>query len=296
MDRYADTIAGAWPDDPVVGPGGHVPLAFDFPLEIETPDYQRVGLGESPGWSPYTQRMYWSPFPWGPGKAPAGFKVRPITPEQFAAEFRARFPDQSPERVEYRDAQRCVDVDGSLLSPTVFRAWELARIPFLQFAIGIIERIATQLEVTALDVTTGDPIFTYSGLNGEDPCLDQLVHPDPAVANPLRFGWQLVATGAATLGAGDGQPTYPPLVVAGADIVRGAIVETWADMRNGYATFGVIGEKQYLANSHQLMRLFARFSGDPNVWQIRVGGRLSGFSQAAGPTGAALQSANQRRT
>jgi len=269
--------------DPVVGPGVTSPLAFDLLADLETPEWQKLGY-ETQAWCPYSMR-YWG-VEW-----PASIAATPARVE-LERGYTYTFPGLHPERIVYGDRLRCVDVPPATLAVAP-QVWELARIDLAGYGLGTIERIGTVFdEITALDAQ-GAALLTFGNLNGERPCLSSLTHPDPLVLDPLLWAFRLVVTDVPEF-FDDTLQILPPLVAAPLSDVDGVdLVEPWADLRNGFA-FDWSDHKQYLTPRHQVARLLVVLSGTPDRWRITVGGRLSGYFQAAGFAGAAARAAVTR--
>lgn len=283
-------VQGNWPQDPVIGPNPVVPLAFDPPTFIETPDCQRMPWGERPGWTPYTWRMFGVPAPFPQLGEVAN---TPAALELAEQQHRVTFPANHPERIRYWDRFRCIDIppDALELGGT---AWELTRVHLQKFGAGVVERVGTVFEdITALD-DDGDPLFSFGVLDGLRPCVFPLLHPQPGVA-PLSVEWRAIATEMPTSSTIQGS-AMPPFIVAASPVVippDREVLQRWNDMRQGYAVRWA-DLLQYLTGENVIVRLIVILSGEPDRWRIRVGGRLSGFWNSAGARGVALDAATRR--
>lgn len=199
-------------------------------------------------------------------------------------------PASASEVLRPYDAQRCIVVDPGAIVPSGV-AYELAHHPIPTGAVGILERVPTIFEeIAALDAN-GDPIFSFSQINGERPCLTSLRHPDPA-AGTLSWSWRLTVT---TLSSSDG-PLLPmlyvgptvPLAIEGDDLIPG-----WTDLRYGIASRW--GDRhQIVIPARAQVRLWVVLRGQANRWHVRVGGRVAGYWQSGGRRGAALVASTHR--
>lgn len=269
-----------WPYDPVIGPPVVHPLAFDLLGDIETPEYQKLG-NETIG-APYLLRQYGIDFP-----------TVAVDPEFLADAYVRTFPASSPERLRIFDELRCVDVDPAALAVTG-TAIELVRTHVLKYGAGVVERIATIFDnVVALDAN-GDPLFFFGSLTGERPCIFPLQHPDPA-AGTLSVEFRLLVTEVPDNSRGPlaGFPPYQGPVPPSAVPADSNLRPPWRDLRQGYTTLWS-NLLQYVTGESALVRLWVIFSAQPDRWRLRVGGRLSGYWNQAGPMGRALDNATRR--
>lgn len=280
-----------WPHDPQIGTGGipQMPLAFDFPLEIETPDAQRlwpVEYPESEGAGPAglppslgQLRMYGQL--WWP--ATAARAARDV-PDAVANEH----PFAAEEAVYWFDVCRCVAVEADELA-VAGRVWELARVTIPRYALAVVERVGYRGTVTALD-EDGEPLATFV-LDGTDPCAVPVTHPDPAVANPLGFRLLLQVSRLPS----DGDGIELPVLAAALpnQIPAESPVLDVPDLRYGWAeTWPAF--HQYITGGRGLLRLLVTLSGDPDRWDVRMMGRLTGYTQQPGRLDAALANATHR--
>ena len=193
-------------------------------------------------------------------------------------------PAAAAEKLKMFDRQRCRTF-GASITPEG-RAFELVRFDIPAQTVGVVERIPTTFQVEALDAG-GVPIFTYSNTNGQEPCLNLLVHPDPAVAEPLQWQWRVTVTD-----NGPPAPYFGPIDPA--SIIGDDLVEPWNDMRNGHAERWP-DELQYVLHPRKTVRYWVTVSGPAdNRFRVTAGGRIGGFWQTAGRYGAALKAATVR--
>lgn len=203
-------------------------------------------------------------------------------------------PTAASEAIQKFDVQRCVDVSASLITPGGV-AFELIHQLSPSGGMMVLEDIPTIFdEVTALD-GAGVEVFTYGGLNGIRPCLNQLVHPDITVTEPLRWRFALVWTDAPTFSTGTSAPDLayqgpvPPNSVFGQHIIP-----PWDDMRMGINAL-LSNRQQFLVTSSVVARYWVVLTGPVGRFRVRIGARLGGFNQLAGRKGAALDAALNRR-
>ena len=201
-------------------------------------------------------------------------------------------PFASVERIRPYDVQRCVDINPALINSDPGVLYELANIRIPAGAIGIIEDVPTIFDdITAID-TDGTELYTYGNLNGLRPCLNEIVHPDPAVTERLTWRFHLTYSNAPYLGPQRGTYMGPDLP---SQISGRAILPPWEDMRNGINNRWA-AEKQCQAPASSIVRIWVHITGPVDRFRVRVGARLGGYYQFAGRKGAALQNALVRHT
>lgn len=273
-----DDDPGNFPNTPVVGPPVGVPLDFDPLTFIETPDYQRLGF-DRPGWAPFMARTTGTGYP-----TPA-----PLSLLEHA--YKRSIPTASAEAIRYFDSMQCIDIPPSQISPTG-TVWELARVHLQKFGTGVIERLATIFEdVTALD-DEGEPLFSFGPLDGVRPCIFPIQHPDPD-GGRLFVEFRLIATEIPSFAD---RAVVPPFLAGASPGVIPAVPNLrppWNDLRQGYIVRWA-DLLQYLVGENVYVRLLATFSGETDRWRLRVGGRLGGYWNSAGPLGVALDTATRR--
>lgn len=286
---------GPWNIYPMVQPGYVGPLLGNPLAEIETPEIQMLGVGLE-----VTYRR-WG---WPVGYLPDDIVDRPTSqwakgPAQpwgasAATNLTGDFeqydnPQASPERVQWIDRQRCVDVDPAEVS-SFGVTYEIVRVDVPLGSVGVIERLPTVFTVDALD-EGGVPMFSYGAINGERPCLSELVHPDPAVTEPLTWRWELTEV-ATTSNADDNTIGYQgpvdPMQIQG-----DPLAERWSDLKWG-TNARWADELQIVLAPHSQARLWVTFFGPPNRFRINVGARIGGYRQSGGRRGAAVRAATQR--
>lgn len=207
-------------------------------------------------------------------------------PDQFAR------PSAASEVIQKFDVQRCVSIDAGDITPEGV-AFELVRQRVQTGSLMVLEDIPTIFDgVSALD-ENGVAIFDYGGLNGSEPCLSELVHPDVLVTEPLRWTFALVWTDDPSTHANNTvEPNPGP--VAPERAAGHHILPRWSDMR--YGTDRIWGQhQQFLVSSSAIARYWVIITGPTDRFSVRVGARLGGFTQLGGRKGAALDSALIRR-
>ena len=265
-----------YPDSPLIGPGGHLPLAYDPTDDVETPDAQKLFPTEGVG---VLARLYGERYP-------AGF----AEPTMLEEGYRRVNPGSTPERIRYFDVQRCEMIaEGQITAAGT--GFELTRVHLQKFGLGAIERIVTPFEsVTALD-GAGEPVFDW-GPVGERACQFPLQHPDPA-AGMLAIEFRLVVTG---IPDNSSQSTagLPALQVGvPVDQIRpDNLIPPWADMRYGGQTLS--DQLKYLVGDDVIVSLVLILRGLPDRWRVHATGRLAGHWISAGPSGAAHHDAIRR--
>lgn len=275
------TRVDGWPHFPTIQ-GGWLsqPLDFDFPTSIETPDYQRLGIVT------YGSRYFWRRF-----GVPFPSEVREPDLEDDASKFVN--PEADPERIQYFDQMRCLELNPDDLA-TTGTAYELVRVHVRRFGAGVVERLATIFgSVTALD-EQGDPLFDFGPLLGLRPCVFPIAHPDPA-GGVLAVQFRLLVTGVPSFSErpNAGFPPYQGPIPTAAVPVDRSLRPPWSDLRHGYVVRWA-DQLQYVTSENALVRLFGIYFGNPGRWRLRVGGRLAGWYNAAGRLGVARANATRR--
>lgn len=269
--------------EPIAWPGGSSPLWADSPAGAQIPESLRARVQRQWGYPP-------------PGTdigevqllARAGlYGLNGKTDQQDDFE-QYQAPSDAPEAVRHIVAQRCIDVDEADIIPGGV-AFELTRIVHVpSAAVAIVERVPTTFTVEALDEDQV-AIFTYSNTNGEDPCLKELAHPNPAVA-PLTWLWRVVQNHVPSNGAVNVPVAGPvtPSAIAGDDLLP-----PWSDMRYGdRSRWG--DYQQYVVRPSTQVRYWVTLFGPTDRYRVRVGARLAGFWQLGGRRGAAIESVTDR--
>jgi hypothetical protein len=203
-------------------------------------------------------------------------------------------PESASEIINEVDKQRCINVTSDQIIPAG-QAFELVHWVVPVGSVGVIERLPHIFEeVTALDAG-GVPIFTYGGLNGENPCLGGIAHPDPVVGFPLTWRFHITRTDMASL---EDPSTASPLRYVGPvspDSISGYnVLPPWRDLR--YGTLSQFStDTQYVLPASIVIRYWVVLFGPQNRFTVRIGGRLGGYWQLGGRKGAALSNATIRR-
>lgn len=276
---------------PSIWPGPTGPLLFNPGALTQTPEIYRIGVGRLVTFRRWGRPVGYFPpgiaelpapvwakgpdQPWGLGRSTAQLDDY----DQYQA------PAAASEKVRVFDRQRCTSNSGSVdpIVPTG-ATFELIRYDIPSQAVGILNRIPTVLEVEATD--QGVPIFTYGGLNGERPCLDELRHPDPAVTLPLTWLWRVTTTD-----NGPGQPYQGP--IRPGDVFGDDLIEPWRDLRNGHGNRWP-DHLHYVMHPRKTLHYWVTLFGPTNRFRVTVGGRFGGYWQTAGRRGAAIRAATER--
>lgn len=203
-------------------------------------------------------------------------------------------PTAASEAIQKFDVQRCVHVSPSVISSGGV-AFELVHQMSVSGGMMVLEDVPTVFdEVTALD-ENGVAMFTYGGLNGVRPCLNELIHPDVNVTEPLRWRFALVWTDGPEFGP---ESTAPDLAYQGpvspARVFGQYIIPPWDDARMGIEAL-LSNRQQFLVTSSAIARYWVVLTGPVDRFRVKVGARLGGFNQLAGRKGAALDAALIRR-
>lgn len=264
---------GQWPTLPAQ-PGQHGPLMHDPIMAALVPHVQWGGEG-----LPTFRR-------WG-----LPVDVEPAlwigdSSKIMDGHLRHHYPGASAEAVKWSDAQGRIDVQPSATR----RVWEVAQTTVPTATLGVIEKVPTYMRVTAY--TAGLPVFTWV-LNGTDPSVIELVHPDPAVL-PLRWRWRVTAE-QQTEGQVSGTIVAQlPDAPAGMDIIR-----PWVNDQNGWAAIWA-GWQKTLVWPKARVRLLLELQGQVDAgiggerWQVTATGRIGGYTQGCGHEGRALLDATTR--
>lgn len=184
--------------------------------------------------------------------------------------------------------------------------YEVARMVCVYQGAAVIERINTWARVTAKN-PAGDVIWTtelrqpadsalsFGTLADSSSCPFPFPIEHPTGASSISIRWALrvqsipyqqfdalpMLSGAPeqALPQGDRYPHVPG---------------DWADMRYVWGSRGTEGN-QWVVGGFSLIRLFAIVEAAvADEWDVEVGGRLTGFTQNAGPKGAALANVTRR--
>jgi len=270
--------AGHWDLFPAVWSGTTGPLAWCPPAEIETPEIQRVGVGPR-----VTIRQYGIPVGeigegWGLGQDSRDLDSRDLHES----------PADSAERVCWVDRQRCIDCDPAEIVPEGV-AWELVTVEVPSSSVGVLEILHTILSVEALD-EDGVPVYTYAGLGGERPCLEELEHPDDDV-DPLSWRWSLQVQHTPTHGGPGGAGAYQGPVLP-QHVLGTPRIPAWDDLRYGHAR--PAQDLDLVIGARERVSVWVELYGPPDRYRVRAGARLAGYTQSAGRRGAALASSTRR--
>lgn len=215
----------------------------------------------------------------------SGLAIKASLPSVFAIDGTVEWepaPGFSPERIQWAERQRTV-----AFSPTTDRlGWMIASTSTSPHQVGIIERIATLIEIDALD-EDGVPIMTVV-LDGQETFDGILLHPDP-FAGTLSIGWALRQedyTRYRVVGPIDGVPHQ---AIPGEDVIP-----PWDDDVFGWNARHW-DQTQYVYPDGYRVRIWVDCQATvADVWAIRAKGRLGGYAQARGGRDCAGRSARVR--
>ncbi len=238
------------------------------------------------------------------GSEPAIHSARHRTPAIVAdwAEVAAQYvttpgdlytrPADSSEALAWRELARVAELPDVLPRTGDGFAVQLLELEVPQWAGVVVERVATYLDVQALD-DEGEPIGDRVR-TAEFCCSDpfpEFVH--PTTGTELRFRWALLA-----VKAGD-----PPLVFGSpASHVPTSsatqILQTWDDLRFAWGSRYSTDLRLVVPAGASSIRLYAiaEETGPlgASPWRVRVGGRLGVWWIGGGPRGRALAAVSER--
>ena len=238
---------------------------------------------------------------WGPADLddPAAWQVEDARAIEAAAQlavnlrtYQEHEPDADPEAIAWQDSLARAD---ATIMPGVY---EVARMVGVQLGATILRQIQTWARISALDPTTGQPLWTtelrappdsltaFGGLalspSSSMPFPFPLDHPG-VPGSTLRIRWSLRVDEQGT----EDTPALPYLAGGTPDTsipvgVRFAhLPGDWEDMRYPWNALQATPQR-WVVGTYALVRLFATVVGDPNLWRVSVAGRLSGFTQSSG--------------
>lgn len=211
-------------------------------------------------------------------------------------------PDANDEALAWQDSVTRADV------AVMPGAYEIARLVIVEQGAGVLERIQTWARIAAMDPRTGQPIWetelrappdsltAFGGIgisiSSSAPFPFPLPHP---TGTPLTIRWSLRVD---RLGIDD-RPSVAWLAGASPDGLPigdriAHLPADWTDMRYCWGTLYAKGH-QWVIGGYSLVRLFATVIGDPTLWRVSVGGRLTGYTQNAGPRARCLENVTGRR-
>lgn len=213
-------------------------------------------------------------------------------------------PDADDEALAWQDSVTRADV------AVMPGAYEIARLVIVEQGAGVLERIQTWARIAAMDPRTGQPIwetelrapadsfsaFAVPGAPGPTtsssaPFIFPLAHP---TGTPLSIRWSLRVD---RLGIDD-RPAVAWLAGAAPDGLPigdriAHLPADWTDNRYCWGTLYAKGQ-QWVIGGYSLVRLFATVLGDPTLWRVSVGGRLTGYTQNIGRRDAVFGNVTRR--
>jgi hypothetical protein len=267
----------SWEDYPGSGFFGEFDTSHDEVLKGQLSQFESLGFRQ-----PTAEESYLPG--WGLGPDSTDLDQR----DQYSQ------PYASGERIQRFDVQRCVLVPASEISPLGV-AYELVHWRSPSSSIVVLEQIPTMFDqIVALD-DAGVEYYDFGSLNGERPCRNQLVHPNPLVTTPLTWRFFLTFTDDPSREVPSVAPdlTYrgpiPPAELSGQ-----AITPPWSDARYGSQNRWAENQ-QFFAPSSVVVRYWVILAGPVDRFRVRVGARLGGFFQSGGKRGSALDAVQTRR-
>jgi hypothetical protein len=222
---------------------------------------------------------------WNMSSQFSGLAISVNNPRSFAIDGTVEWqpePGFDPERIQWAERQRTVAFEPT----TSALMWLLATESTSPHQVGVIERVATLLEVDALD-GDGLPLTTFV-LDGQEIFNGVLEHPIPGFGE-LSIGWRLR------------QEDYTYFRVVGAidavpyDAVPGNdVVPPWSDDVYGWNA-RYWDQLQIVYPAGYRVRLWVLAQADfLHAWRIRAKGRMGGYAQARGGRDSAGRSARVR--
>lgn len=235
------------------------------------------------------------------------------SPDEALATYVRTMPQQAPERIASFDAMRCVDtgeerfalIDGGAT------AYEVARID-VQHGLCVLESVETWARIQQINpngpATTADELLPYDPGNTANmvPDLRGLGTPFPfpidhgnAAGAPVTIEWVLVFDrGSQRQRAAD---LLGPAELARVPVTAGTPPywpHVWADQRYPWNSDAPYPQK-WSTSGPGTIRLFAKVLTEPldaggPAWRLKIAGRLRGYQQPAGPSGAAFKNVTRR--
>ena len=235
------------------------------------------------------------------------------SPDEALATYVRTMPQQAPERVSSFDALRFVDTgaEGFALIDGGATAYEIARVD-VQHGLCVLESVETWARFQQLN--PGGPQGTADELLCHDPGNSTNMTPDlRGLGTPFPFPimhssgagedvtieWVLVFDrGSQRQRAAD---LLGPAAIDRVPVTAGTPAywpHVWADQRYPWNCDAPYPQK-WSASGPGTIRLFAKILTGPLAdggpgWRIQVAGRLRGYQQPAGPSGAAFKNVTRR--
>ena len=266
-------------------------------------------------WQPAAQYRHqyaaWGMFPREHGRAVLGWL--PSEAEALAS-YVHTMPERAPERVSSFDAIRFVDTndEAQALLAGGATAYEIARVD-VQRGLVVLESVETWARVNPQNPggpqTQADELLSWEAGNQTNmvPDLRTLGTPFPfpidhsnAAGSPLTIEWVLIFDrGSQRQRAAD---LLGPAALERVPVAAGTPAywpHVWADMRYPWNTDAPYPQK-WSATGPGTLRLFAKVLVSPlagttdPAWAVQISGRLRGYQQPAGPSGAAFENVTRR--
>jgi len=198
-------------------------------------------------------------------------------------------PYEAGDRVQWVSRAHAIETKPLAIDGT-WRAWEIARFQVSSRRVGVVEQIGVSIDdVWAWDDPgTGQlqKIFSYGPQNGSRPTKSFLAHPNPLIGS---LEWRFSVQGQ---NLGSNNPN--PAIIVGSNAQQGSYQdEPWADLWSGSDLEWGQNHQRVMPSSSVLL-LICWLRGPEGYFTARVGGRLAGYTQGAGHSQAALNSAINR--
>lgn len=192
-------------------------------------------------------------------------------------------PGFAADRIQWTERQRTV----VSFSPSLAReGWVLSTVSTSPHQVGIIERIATLVEVDALD-EDGVPITTFR-LDGQEIFDGVVQHPIPALGS-LSLAWALRQEGLSYYQAIGAIDAVPFSAIGGEEMVP-----PWADDLFGWNARSWDQLQLVYPDGYRVRLWLIAQATVADAWTVRAKGRLGGYAQARSGRDAAGRSARVR--
>lgn len=190
-------------------------------------------------------------------------------------------PSATVDRIRWSERQRSTQ----LIPLTTERSWLLAKSSVPVHCVGVIERIATLVEIEALD-EDGVPITSWR-LDGQTIFRGFLSHPDP-VQGDLEVRWHLRQDSINYWSPINNINGIDASVLPGEDLI-----EPWDDDLYGWNARHW-DQQQLIVPDGSRQTLWLSVRADSQRWLIRAKGRIGGYYQQRSGRDSAGDSARKR--
>lgn len=192
-------------------------------------------------------------------------------------------PWSDTERLRWAERQRSSEV---IVPGVDWRCWQIANFDLVPHQLGIIERIATLVLVTALD-DDGVPI-NRTTLDGSEIFEGTIEHPNP-LRGVLRVRWSLTSEDLSRNAVGT---VFSGVLVENRPGV--AWLPTWQDDLFGWNSRYSDNLQLVIPDSTRLRLWVELQATTPDNWSVAAKGRIGGYAQTRGGRDAAGNSARVR--